>query len=1052
MKTFPKRLIASRTRRARAVCNPLRGFLFALLAFVFWCVPGLALRAADSATTLPPAPSLTNRITVAVLGFENKSGDASNAFWRFTVEDMLGDELSEVKRLRILPSVGYALRQIHKKRGDAISTVDAAEAGKSINAHRVIWGSYDRKNGKWVLTAHILKPANTKISADLNAASADWFEVRDQIVKKILGELAVSPTAAERNKMYRRETSSPAAFECLARAIALHREKGRLSEAERLIRQAIASDTNYGKAQFDLAAALSNQGDMESAGKAMRQAMQLLPDSSQTHLGVGVLLMLGEGFERAEPELLAAARLDPDNEESWERLGELYKVRGALDLSVENFNRALRLDPWSANIHAQLGGIHALQGLPDQALAELKQAEPLADPNDMDDQQSLAQAFDALHEIPSAITHYESLLLAGRKEGANPKILGQISERLKDLKETLTPVYVSAPHPRDYDAAALSKIFHEKLSATELTLVTNPLTSTPEMDHWARDIVAGATNDLEKAQRLFTTLSRHVDEGSQGRRTAQQTFAVWRTPDASLVCQEYAFLYVALSRAVGLKTYQVFVEQACDGRTVLHACAALFIGDKVLLVDPMFRWFGVPHKKFTVQDDLQTVAVYLATRGDAQSAQIAVKLEPDWDFIRLSAANELINANQLDAARKITPAEALAHAQGWLADVVRAAFAGSEGRDNDAIGFLKKVIVENADYGDAYAALGFYCVKEKQWAEARTNYSLALEHCWETKKANAYRAALIEIDETLGPDPTNSSGPIDAQDYINRGDARGSRAEYDKANADYTKAIELKPKFAEAFLHRGHSLILQEKTNEAVADFREALRLDPQAAEGYEYLGYIYENGNDNEKAVQNYQKAIQLGTHRPPVYARLAWILLTGPESLQNHQQGLELARKACILSDWKESQMIVQLVYADLLQNDNNSALSHAKLALSLPDITKDNEKYLQGVIDDSEKEKTTQSQPVADTSASDLGQITKAAQSGDLKAQVQLANRLYDGKDGVTTDHVEAYKWATVAASKGDHDGTALQHEFDRFMSRDEVTAGKAAAAAFLKEKGP
>ena len=621
--------------------------------------------ASDTKTAQPTPPSLTNRLTVAILGFENKTGNSSNAFWHFTVEGMLDDQLSDVKRLRTLPSVDYALRQIHKKSGDALSTAEAAQAGKSIDAHRVIWGSYVRKNGKWLITVRVLDPATGVISADLSAASADWFEVRDQIVKKILDELAVHPTVAERGKMSVRPTSSPAAFEYHARAVALWRERRPYSEIKEIASRAVTADAHYAGAQLTLGAIVGNMGDLESAEKSMRRALQLRPDYAEAHRDLAIVFGLENRFESAEPELLAALRIDPDDPEAWERLGELYRVRGVLDSAVENFNLGLSLNPWSADIHARLGEAYALQGLRDQALVELKQAELLADPDDTGDQQGLAQSFDTIHEVSSAIGHYENLITGGKKEGLNPGKLAMFETRLKELKKTLTPVYLSAPQPKDYDAPALTKILNEKLFPAELTLVTNPLTCTPEMKRWAQTITAGATNDLEKAKRLFDTLSRHVDEGSQGWRTAQETFAIWQTPDVSLVCQDYALLYVALGRSVGLKTYGVFVEQECNGsQRLLHACAALFIADKVLLVDPMYRWFGAPHKKFTVLDDVQTIAAFLTCRDEPESARIALKLAPDWDYVQVNAALALISANRSEAAHKALLANGAARTTG----------------------------------------------------------------------------------------------------------------------------------------------------------------------------------------------------------------------------------------------------------------------------------------------------------------------------------------------------------------------------------------------------
>ena len=143
---------------------------------------------------------------------------------------------------------------------------------------------------------------------------------------------------------------------------------------------------------------------------------------------------------------------------------------------------------------------------------------------------------------------------------------------------------------------------------------------------------------------------------------------------------------------------------------------------------------------------------------------------------------------------------ALLERQGWKWDLVRAAFARSEKRDADASEFLKKVIAENADFDGAYAALGTLYAKQKKWAEARKNFQMAVEHCWEVAKANEYRAAIADIDETIGAaDPAVASEPVNTLDFLNRGDARARHDEYAKAIADYTRALELSPEVGKGF-------------------------------------------------------------------------------------------------------------------------------------------------------------------------------------------------------------------------------------------------------------
>jgi hypothetical protein len=65
-------------------------------------------------------------------------------------------------------------------------------------------------------------------------------------------------------------------------------------------------------------------------------------------------------------------------------------------------------------------------------------------------------------------------------------------------------------------------------------------------------------------------------------------------------------------------------------------------------------------------------------------------------------------------------------------------------------------------------------------------------------------------------------------------------------------------------------------------------------------------------------------------------------------------------------------------------------------------------------------------------------KKAETGDPVAQERLASALWDDSP---TNHVEAYKWAAMAASQGRKSAKDLVHEFELFMTPEELTQGKA-----------
>src|SRR6266849_798145 len=76
----------------------------------------------------PAAPS-TNRLTLAVTEFENKTGQPELDHWGYCVRKLLKNGLSEVKSLKVLgdETENYGYRYLRLKEGDPL---DSAQVGR----------------------------------------------------------------------------------------------------------------------------------------------------------------------------------------------------------------------------------------------------------------------------------------------------------------------------------------------------------------------------------------------------------------------------------------------------------------------------------------------------------------------------------------------------------------------------------------------------------------------------------------------------------------------------------------------------------------------------------------------------------------------------------------------------------------------------------------------------------------------------------------------------------------------------------------------------------
>jgi tetratricopeptide (TPR) repeat protein len=101
--------------------------------------------------------------------------------------------------------------------------------------------------------------------------------------------------------------------------------------------------------------------------------------------------------------------------------------------------------------------------------------------------------------------------------------------------------------------------------------------------------------------------------------------------------------------------------------------------------------------------------------------------------------------------------------------------------------------------------------------------------------------------------------PTDAVVYNNRGIAFRAKGDNDSAIADYTKVVELKPRDAVAYNNRGIAFRVKGDNDSAIADHSKAIDIDPELATAYNNRGIAFRAKGDNDGAIADHTKAIDI-------------------------------------------------------------------------------------------------------------------------------------------------------------------------------------------------
>ena len=117
---------------------------------------------------------------------------------------------------------------------------------------------------------------------------------------------------------------------------------------------------------------------------------------------------------------------------------------------------------------------------------------------------------------------------------------------------------------------------------------------------------------------------------------------------------------------------------------------------------------------------------------------------------------------------------------------------------------------------------------------------------------------------------TSCENPAKSRIYTDEGSKLLLRySEYKKAEETLTKAIKYDKNNFEAYYYRGCARVNAMKYDEAIADFEKAIEIKPDYADAYFNLGRTYYMMHDEDKACENYKLAEKYGRPNLEDYLR---------------------------------------------------------------------------------------------------------------------------------------------------------------------------------------
>jgi TolB-like protein/Tfp pilus assembly protein PilF len=348
---------------ARPTTRGLRHYADAIVIGVLLiAVVVLAVRQSDLGKPKPP-----ENPAIAVLPFENLSGDPQQEYFSDGLAEEMLDRLGRVPGLRVIArSSSFSF----KGKDLDVKTI----AGK-LGVTTVLEGSVRRDGKRLKLNARLIDGATGQQawSGSFDREATDIFAVQAELASAIVN--AVIPAA--RGAIDERPpppTTDLSAYDLylLARAQLAIRTPETQHKSLELMNQAIEIDPNFALAHAHRAASLlllRNFGDptpeqsadwLREAEVSTHRALALGPGLSEAHDAYATLLR-DSGRPGAEEEYKRALELNPNNATAWHDYAVfLGSFAGRLQESIRATVRTLKLDPrYPAAWANYLGGMLA---------------------------------------------------------------------------------------------------------------------------------------------------------------------------------------------------------------------------------------------------------------------------------------------------------------------------------------------------------------------------------------------------------------------------------------------------------------------------------------------------------------------------------------------------------------------------------------------------------------------------------------------------------------------------------------------------------------------
>lgn len=311
-----------------------------------------------------PALALPEKPSIAVLPFDNISGDPEQAYFADGIAADLITSLSRTSSLFVISRrSSFAFRN---------ESHDVRTIASKLGVRYVVEGSVRKAGSRIRLTTQLIEASSgNHLWADkYDGALDEIFDLQDQIIASLIGAIEPRLRAAEIARASRKRADSLDAYDLVLRSLPKQAPmtKEGLGEAIELLDRAIALSPGYAEAlaygAWCRVLRPSNgyssdpERDFREAADLAGRALKADPGNPVALRSAGfVVFFMDRDYQTAWGLIDQSLAIDPNSASSWAWRGWVSAFAGEPEVATAEFAKAIRLSPFDQWINTYSVGM-----------------------------------------------------------------------------------------------------------------------------------------------------------------------------------------------------------------------------------------------------------------------------------------------------------------------------------------------------------------------------------------------------------------------------------------------------------------------------------------------------------------------------------------------------------------------------------------------------------------------------------------------------------------------------------------------------------------------